>query len=163
LKICDIDGHPAYVRVGRQELLLGSQRLISPLDWANTRRTFEGVRVFRQGEKFDVDAFWASPVVPNPEKFDSVNDRRNFAGIWTTYRPQKGHFLDAYYLVLDDAGPVPSPLAPKPQPFTVHTLGSRYAGDCNHFLWDFEGMVQVGQREAQHIIAGAATAGVGYN
>src|SRR3989338_1212679 len=31
-------------RVGRQELLFGKQRLVSPLDWSNTRRSFEGVR-----------------------------------------------------------------------------------------------------------------------
>lgn len=31
------------LRAGRQKLLLGSQRLVSPLDWANTRRQFDGV------------------------------------------------------------------------------------------------------------------------
>src|SRR5262249_53476348 len=31
-------------RGGRQELLYGSERLVSPLDWANTRRTFEGYK-----------------------------------------------------------------------------------------------------------------------
>src|SRR5438105_5268451 len=50
IKLIDINGHPAYVRAGRQELLLGSQRLVSPLDWANTRRSFEGVRGFYTGE-----------------------------------------------------------------------------------------------------------------
>src|SRR6266852_2457229 len=44
LKIFELADHPAYVRAGRQELLYGSQRLISPLDWANTRRTFQGVK-----------------------------------------------------------------------------------------------------------------------
>jgi hypothetical protein len=164
LKFCTICDAPAYVRVGRQELLFGSQRLISPLDWANTRRTFEGVDVFRHGEKFDVDAFWVSPVVPDPSRFDSVNDHRNFAGLWTTYRPRKGTALDAYYLVLDDTEPAPPPGVTKPQPpYTVHTLGSRYFGDYCHFLWDFEGMVQVGAREQQSILAGAYTVGGGYD
>ena len=35
-----------YGRVGRQELLYGAQRLISPLDWSNTRRTFDGPSCF---------------------------------------------------------------------------------------------------------------------
>ena len=48
VKVADLDGSPAYVRVGRQELLFGSQRLISPLEWGNTRRTFQGVRGFRR-------------------------------------------------------------------------------------------------------------------
>src|SRR6266404_6225482 len=37
LKAGEIDCNPIYVRVGRQELALGSQRLVSALDWANTR------------------------------------------------------------------------------------------------------------------------------
>ena len=52
----DYRGKPVYARVGRQELLFGSQRLVSTLDWANTRRTFDGVRIFRTGEQWDVDA-----------------------------------------------------------------------------------------------------------
>src|SRR5262249_29251439 len=46
IKLWEIDGNPIYARIGRQELLYGSQRLISPLDWANTLRTFEGVKGF---------------------------------------------------------------------------------------------------------------------
>jgi hypothetical protein len=30
------------LRSGRQEMAFGKQRLISPLDWANSRRTFDG-------------------------------------------------------------------------------------------------------------------------
>src|SRR5205823_5762836 len=36
VKIGEFDGKPVYVRAGRQELLFGSQRLISPPDWSNT-------------------------------------------------------------------------------------------------------------------------------
>src|SRR5262249_34421458 len=41
VKLGEYDSAPIYLRVGRQELLYGSQRLISPLDFANTRRTFQ--------------------------------------------------------------------------------------------------------------------------
>ena len=30
------------VRAGRQELLFGGQRLVSPINWSNTRRIFDG-------------------------------------------------------------------------------------------------------------------------
>jgi hypothetical protein len=162
LKIGDCDGHPAYVRVGRQELLLGSQRLISPLDWANTRRTFQGVRAFHQGEKFDVDLFWVQPIIPNASHFDSVDNNQNLAGLWTTYRPEKGHFLDAYYLFLDNTNRVTQQGLVR-APFNAHTIGSRYTGDKNHFLWDIEGMLQFGERGSSDIFAGAATVGGGYN
>lgn len=46
VKLGSINDNPIYGRIGRQELLYGSQRLVSPLDWANTRRTFEGAKLF---------------------------------------------------------------------------------------------------------------------
>ncbi len=171
VKVGEVDGKPVYVRAGRQELLLGSERLISPLDWANTRRTFEGVRGMYQGEKFDVDLFWAKPVAVSPNDFDSVDDALNFTGLWTTYRPQKGHTIDVYALNLDRSRPslpgedqVPgSANVATPTHFNITTLGTRYAGDRDGRLtWDFEGMLQVGSRGNQDLFAQAATAGVGY-
>ena len=50
-------------RVGRQELLIGSQRLVSPLDWTNTRRTFEGFRVMAHVRTLMLDGFLTRPVV----------------------------------------------------------------------------------------------------
>ena len=161
-KLFEIDGKPAYVRVGRQELLFGSQRLISPLDWANTRRTFQGVRGFRQGEKLDVDFFWAQPVVPNANKLDSVDNNQNFAGAWATYRPAKGRSIDAYYLVLDNTSRV-TQLGLGRAPFTRHTFGGRYAGSDGNFLFDTELAMQLGVQDRQTVVAGMATQGLGYN
>lgn len=162
VKVGEWENHPIYVRLGRQELLFGSQRLISTLDWANTRRTFNGVRVYRQGEQWDTDFFWVQPVIPDPSRLDSVDNNQNFFGWWTTYRPRRGTFLDLYYLFLDNTNNVllrGLQLAP----YNVHTLGSRYTGDWqNRWLWDFEAAVQFGERGNQDILAGMATAGLGY-
>ncbi|MCS7160899.1 MAG: alginate export family protein [Gemmatales bacterium] len=161
-KVGDWEDHPIYVRIGRQEMLLGSQRLISTLDWANTRRTFDGIRGYRQGEKWDVDVFWLQPVIPNPSRLDSKDNNQNFFGLWTTYRPRRGTFLDMYYLLLDNTNNV---LLQGLQiaPYHVHTLGSRYAGDWqNRWLWDVEAAVQFGERGSQDILAGMVTTGVGY-
>ena len=49
------------IRVGRQELLYGAERLISPLDWANTRRTFEGVKLLMHEGDWNTDAFYTPP------------------------------------------------------------------------------------------------------
>lgn len=164
VKLADYEKHPIYARVGRQELLLGSQRFISPLDWANTRRTFEGVRVFRQGEKFDVDAFWTRPVVVDRDEFDDRDHDSDFAGLYTTYRPQKGHFTDLYYLYLGDDSPAPIPGDGGPSPFDIHTFGLRYAGDVDgKFLWDFEGDIQFGSRGGRDVCAGAVSIGGGYH
>lgn len=163
VRLAEIDDKGVYLRVGRQELLLGSQRLISTLDWANTRRTFQGVRAFRQGEKFDVDLFWVQPVIPNPGHFDSVDNNQNFAGAWFTYRPKKGQFVDMYYLFLDNVTPTKLAGEVGAVPTNVHTMGTRCAGDKNNVLWDVELMFQLGSRGSQNLIAGAATAGAGYH
>lgn len=162
LYLFDVADKPVYLRGGRQELLFGSQRLISPPDWANTRRTFQGLRAFRATEKFDVDLFWVQPVVPDPHNFNSVDNDQNFAGLWTQYRPEKGLFVDLYYLFLDDTSPAPF-FGQRTPAYNVHTWGSRYAGDKNNFLWDVEGMFQYGERGRQDILAGAFTTGAGYH
>jgi hypothetical protein len=162
LKLADLGGNPAYVRIGRQELLFGSQRLISPLDWANTRRTFQGVRAFRQTEKWDFDMFWVQPVIPNPNTFDSVDNNVNFAGAWGTYRPKKTQTIDAYYLFLDNTNVGSILDIPRGQ-FTRHTFGGRYVGNVDNFLFDLEGAMQLGSQNGRDVVAGMATAGAGYN
>lgn len=161
LKLMELGGKPAYLRVGRQEILLGSQRLISPLEWANTRRTFQGVRGFRQGEKFDLDLFWLQPVVPNASKLDSVDNNVNFFGAWGTYRPDKNRTLDAYYLGLDNTNRVTQQGIVR-SPSTTHTLGTRYSGNRDQFLYDAELALQLGSRGSRDIVAGMATLGAGY-
>jgi hypothetical protein len=164
LKLGEINGKPIYLRTGRQEMLLGSQRLISPLDWANTRRTFQGFRAYRQGEKFDVDLFYVQPVIPNFKNFDSVDNHQNFAGLWTTYRPQKGHFIDAYYLFLDNTQPAILKPETSALPFNVHNLGTRYTGNIDQrWQWDVELDLQLGSRGPQDIVAGAAAVDAGYH
>jgi Alginate export len=162
LKLFELDDNPVYVRAGRQELLYGSQRLISPLDWANTRRTFQGVKAYWHSEKLDVDAFWVQPVIVNPTHFDSPDDGQQFMGAWTTYRPAKGQAVDLYYLYLDNTRPNFVGQFGHRAGQRVNTIGSRYAGDYQHFLWDFEGMYQFGHFSNEETSAGAFTAGLGY-
>ncbi|OWK43129.1 hypothetical protein FRUB_02728 [Fimbriiglobus ruber] len=166
VKIFDLDGKPGYVRVGRQELALGSQRLVSPLDWSNTLRTFQGVRATRTGEDWDADLFWVKPMVLNPNQLDSWDDTQDFAGGYLTYHPTKTSLIDGYYLMLDSRLPT-TQLGLTRGPFTLNTFGSRYAGNQGSFLWDFEGAMQLGTINStgsrQDVVAGMATAGLGYN
>ena len=46
--------------------------------------------------------FWVQPVIPNANRFDSVDNNQNFAGAWATYRPKQGQAIDLYYLMLDN-------------------------------------------------------------
>jgi hypothetical protein len=162
LKFGSIDDNPIYGRVGRQELLYGSQRLISPLDWANTRRTFDGAKVFYRSEDFDLDGFWVRPVQDFPGRFDSADANKQFAGAWATYRPVKGQAIDAYYLYLDADLPVPFGGTGGRGGYDLNTFGARYVGDKNHVLWDLEGGYQFGDYGARNVNAGFYTVGLGY-
>jgi hypothetical protein len=169
------DDVPWYIRGGRQELVLGSQRLISALDWANTLRTFDGVRLLRHGEQFDFDLFWARPVIPNVNQFDHSDGSQNFAGAWMEYRPTKNQCLDLYYLYLDNDNlfnfvtKTPAPVGEFPvAPYTVSTLGYRYSGNTEfnkNILFDSENAIQFGHTGFAHagLVAGASTTGLGYN
>ncbi|MBV8398199.1 MAG: alginate export family protein, partial [Acetobacteraceae bacterium] len=155
VKLFDVDDHPVYFRGGRQELLYGSERLISPLDWANDRRTFQGGKLFYRGDKLDVDLFLVQPVVPDPQHFDSVDNEQVFSGLWNTYRPRQGQFMDFYYLNLDNTHPVARGRNGAVDGFNVNTFGSRYAGYANNLLFDFEGMLQFGSWSNQSTLAEA--------
>jgi hypothetical protein len=164
LKIGELDDAPIYVRGGRQELLYGSERLISPLDWANTRRTFEGVKGFWHTKDFDLDAFWVQPVLDNLSDYHyGVDDHQNFEGVWGTYRPEKGQTMDFYYLNLANRSNVAKGEYKDIDGYDVNTLGTRYVGDHCNFLWDGEGMYQFGTWANQQICAGSVTAGGGYH
>jgi hypothetical protein len=161
VNVLDWQGQPVFVRLGRQELLLGSQRLVSTLAWANTRRTFDGVRLFRRGDRWDFDAFWTQFVPPRAGDFDRADARRDFAGTWLTYRPQPGHFVDFYYLYANHHRNV-TEQGLAVAPLEANTFGMRYAGDRNNWLWDVETALQFGHRDGRDLLAGMATAGYGY-
>ena len=76
IKLAEPCGGPLYLRIGRQELYYGSERLMSSPDWSNVRRTFEGAKLFWKGESWDVDALWARPV-PARQPTPAICDTRN--------------------------------------------------------------------------------------
>ncbi len=128
VKFAERDDKPIYFRAGRQELLFGTpsgaspgQQLISPLDWANTRRNFEGFRVLSKGDAWDIDLFAVRPVnTANPtgavggrpaagptaavlkydNKFDESDYSRWYSGIYTNYKGFKDHTIEPYYVWL---------------------------------------------------------------
>ncbi len=160
-----MDG-PAYLRVGRQELLYGSQRLISTLDWANTRRTFQGVKTFWHTPAFNLDAFWVRPMVTEPNQFDNWDKDRNFVGLWGTYKAIPSQVLDLYYLSLIDNRTVAPANITQGNVLqgdsVLHTIGARWVGDYERILYELEGMYQFGKRSHLDISAFSIASGVGY-
>lgn len=143
------------VRIGRQELLFSAQRLISPLDWANTRRTFTGVRSTSKFAEWTADAFWTQPIAPNFNEFDEGNSEQDFYGTYLSYTGWENSNLDLYYLGFNNEA--------NDGTFNINTFGTRIWGNRGDWLYDFEGSIQTGTQQAlgQSIEAYAATVGLG--
>lgn len=61
---------PATLKVGRQKLAFGSERMLGGAEWANTARVFDAARLTVRQRAWHVDAFAASLVVNNPDDWD---------------------------------------------------------------------------------------------
>jgi Alginate export len=127
------------MRLGRQELLFGDQRLVSPLDWANTRRSFQGASGIYKGENWDVTGFFTHPLnrIPaNESKIDDADEDQDFYGVYSTRKGLDIGVVDLYYLGYDN----------QLSDFSFHTLGSRVAGETEgNILYETESGFQFGE------------------
>lgn len=75
---------PVTVRVGRQELVYGDQRLVGHVSWLNAARTFDGAKVTFRGKKLQLEAFGTSVVRILDSEFDKSGNGNRFAGVYAT-------------------------------------------------------------------------------
>jgi hypothetical protein len=73
-------------RLGRQELAFARQRLVSPLDWANARRTFDGATLECMRGDWHTTGFATRPVRVRPDDWNDHVPREAFYGIHATRR-----------------------------------------------------------------------------
>ena len=140
-------------RVGRQELFYGAQRAVSPLDWANTRRTFDGAKLMYSGENWDADAFWVKPLARDFRNFDETIDDQAFYGIYSTYKAAENFdTVELYWLAFDNDR----------TGFRADSVGTRVAGSNDCWLYEVWGNYQFGTNadNSDHE-AGAFTLGLG--
>jgi hypothetical protein len=70
------------VRVGRQEMFFGEQRLVGHLNWVNAARSFDGVRATYHTSGFKLDAFATSVVRILDNEFDKSGNGNRFLGVY---------------------------------------------------------------------------------
>ncbi len=86
------------VRLGRQELVYGDQRLIGSFGWSNNGRSFDAIKFTHAGEVVSADMFYSKIAEAN-----IVNTDQEFSGIYaTSAKLLPGHTLDVYALTLRD-------------------------------------------------------------
>jgi hypothetical protein len=79
------ENKPFGLRVGRQELAFGEQRLIGHLNWTNTARSFDAVRATVRYGGYRLDAFAAAVVNLRNGEFDQRAPGNNLHGLYGAF------------------------------------------------------------------------------
>ncbi|MHC4705094.1 MAG: alginate export family protein, partial [Planctomycetota bacterium] len=156
-----IGGKRVTFRPGRQELQYGVQRLISPLDWGNTRRTFDGVKAFTVSDKWRVDAFAVRPVLGGRRNLDKHDQDVDFYGLYSTHKGTKSLAQDFYFLVLADEN-IAANSNGASGTRTLYTPGARLWGASGEWDYEMELGAQFGTFAGDRVRAWMGTVGGGY-
>lgn len=145
---------PVSVKVGRQELSYGDERLIGAVGWSQIGRVFDAFKVRWQNAWFGVDAFTARPVIPDDNNFNMWNEYEQFSGLYFNTRKIPKNWTE-FYLLARNVSPSSATLfAPDitPVPFNTsardtYTVGARLRSATNEwgkFDYTVEAMGQFG-------------------
>jgi len=135
---------PLSLKVGRQELIYGEERLIGAFDWDNIGRSFDAAKLRFAKDSFWVDAFTGRVVFPNDNEFDQPNWDDWFSGVYGSTRSLVPKTELQLYFLADNA----NANSPKHtttygrgnSPRDIYTIGSRFQtlpGQLNG--WDLNG------------------------
>ena len=182
--ISDYSKCPWGLKVGRQILSYGDERLVGAFDWNNFGRTFDAAKLTYKTKGFTMDAFTSTPVVITRNKYNQsdlfngteTNRGLVFSGLYATFDELPFGSLDLYSLFINEArgntsnaqgtlaAPVTTGSLARHSDFV--TLGTRVKGDPKklHGLeFQSELAYQVGDVRGLSLNAFAANVGVGYN
>ncbi|MFT3781560.1 MAG: alginate export family protein [Nibricoccus sp.] len=160
---------PVSIKVGRQELVYGDQRLVGHFRWNNNARTFDAVKVRWQNALFGVDIFSGGVVYNDHRNLNKANSQDHFSGAYFNFPTfLSREIVEAYLyarnvsrgIVTDNWSGVPAPFR-FPGAQDVYTAGLRVKSKPNVYgPWDYsaELMYQFGNRTAVFPATTAAAA-----
>ena len=142
---------PLSLKIGRQEMIYGEERLIGGFGWNNIGRAFDEAKVRWQNPWFAADFFTGYPVIPEDYRFDVDNTHDWFSGVYATSTKIPKTTLEVYFLSRNASRQAindqPSPQFPQPTARDIYTIGGRLKskpgelGNCDYTL---EGAYQFG-------------------
>jgi hypothetical protein len=120
---------PVSLKVGRQELIYGDERLVGAYDWDNVGRVFDAAKLRFQKDSFGVDAFTGRVVINNDNEFNYPNYDDWFSGIYASTESLVPKTQTQLYFLADNAA-TDSPRAIGTStrgnsPRDIYTVGSR--------------------------------------
>ena len=150
------------LRVGRQELAIGSSRLISASPGLNVKRSFDGVAFGLKADGWRVEGGLARLVGLSQGVFDDSPDHeQTFWGIAATRKSPrfKQGQLGFYYLGLDRARTV---YAQGIGPEHRHTLGTKWSASGSRLDFNYDAILQWGSFSGATVRAWAFSTETGY-
>jgi hypothetical protein len=172
IEIRNIFGEPLSFKGGRMELSYGDQRLVSPLDWSNIGRAWDGAKIRYAPKDFWIEGFYtvirdpiaAPPPVfgPLPPAAAGAAEDQDFMGVYFSYVAIPDHEFDLYgfFRRIRDGSARSEGAVPGDQ--FDRTLGARIKGGGAGFDYTLEGMSQSGKVSTDRELAYAYAATLGY-
>lgn len=146
---------PVSLKLGRQELSYGDERLVGAFAWHNIGRVFDAAKVRWQNAWFAADAFSSKIVLPDDNNLNGWNDYNYFSGLHLTTKKIPKNLTELYFFARNDergstaANPGAFPPFQYAAPFArdIYTVGARFRSATNELgNWDYtvEGAYQFG-------------------
>ncbi|MCX6895101.1 MAG: alginate export family protein [Verrucomicrobia bacterium] len=152
LTLGNLKEFPVSLKLGRQELSYGEERLVGAFGWNNIARVFDAAKVRWQNDWFGADFFTSHVVIPEDGRFDVDNGFDWFSGVYaTSAKIVPKNTLDLYFLARNSSRSAvseePSPQFPQPTARDIYTVGGRLKskpGEFGGFDYTLEGAYQFG-------------------
>ncbi len=158
----DVSLGAATIRLGRQELAFGSQRLVSVREGPNVRQTFDGASVIVERGRWRVVGFGAKYVATERGVFDDSSDTgRSLWGVYAVRRTGVADTggVDIYYLgYRRNEATFDQGLGRELR----HSWGARYWRTAQRLDYNFEGVLQAGTFGDSRILAWTLASDTGY-
>ncbi|MGB7345128.1 MAG: alginate export family protein [Pirellulaceae bacterium] len=159
-------GNQWWVRAGRQEMILGSTRLVFRRPWRNTPQNFDGVRTWVSHDDSRFDAFWLKPIdvrqhAGGDTNFDRANSSQDFFGLFLTLPSEADEIREAYYLGWNENDKSLVNFDGTTGGFSLHIFGGRLDKPLAEGLkFEIEGGLQFGRYSGDPHFAGFTVVGL---
>lgn len=149
------------LRAGRQEMMYGSQRLVSVREAPNNRQAFDAVKLMYESKRLKADAFYSYYVVARDKIFDDkLGDDTRFWGAYAAISEVPLlHNIDAYYFGLRKAEADLDDGAGRER---RHSIGARIWKRSSTWQYDLEGVYQWGKLADNRISAWTLSSNTSY-
>lgn len=143
------------LRTGRQMFVFGKQRLVSPLDWSNTMRAWDGFSGVITTGNLTINGFWTQFVPVDKSGHNESNGDEQFYGVYATAKSLGAGVNADFYWLARDRGFIAD---------ERDTFGARLFGNVGEtaFDYDVEAAYQSGTSGTSDVDAYMIGAQLGY-